>query len=261
MALALGYLLGTRGAEPKTPAVAEPTGTSTATAAATATATTSAAADGGTPALNVADPKVGEGALLWGPSVPLSQLKEASQVHRRMANDPFAIGDVNAPVVISEFSDFECPFCSRHANQTFPELLKYVEDGTVRIEWNDFPINGPNAEAGAKAGRAAAEQGKFEEYKTAAFAASKDVQGHPNFGIEDFVKFAKQAGVPDLEQFRADATSDKYDDAIDHAKSYASSLGITGTPAFIIGETFVSGAQPISAFEEAITQELEKAGK
>lgn len=181
-------------------------------------------------------------------------------VHRKKENDPFAVGAVDAPVVISEFSDFECPFCSRHANVTEPDILKkYVEKGLVRIEWNDFPVNGPAAVEAAKAGRAAAAQGKFQEFKHELYTASKDISGHPEFGIEDFMKFAEKAGIADLEKFRQQATDDTYTEVIETATSYASQIGITGTPAFVVGDQFVSGAQPLEVFEQVIQEQLGKA--
>ena len=181
-------------------------------------------------------------------------------VHRKKEDDPFAIGAVDAPVVISEFSDFECPFCSRHANVTEPDILtKYVEKGLVRIEWNDFPVNGPAAIEAAKAGRAAAAQGKFAEFKHELYTASKDISGHPEFDIDDFMTFAKQAGVADLDKFRQQATDDTYTEVIETATRYASQIGITGTPAFVVGDQFVGGAQPPEVFEQIIQEQLGKA--
>ena len=181
-------------------------------------------------------------------------------VHRKKEDDPFAIGAVDAPVVISEFSDFECPFCSRHANVTEPDILsKYVEKGLVRIEWNDFPVNGPAAIEAAKAGRAAAAQGKFAEFKHELYTASKDISGHPEFDIDDFMIFAKQAGVADLDKFRQQATDDTYTEVIETATRYASQIGITGTPAFVVGDQFVGGAQPPEVFEQIIQEQLGKA--
>lgn len=194
-------------------------------------------------------------ALIGAPDKPVTK---ASDVHRRRADDPFAIGALDAPVVIAEFSDLECPFCSRHANNTEPQIIKnYVDKGLVRLEWNDLPINGPKAVAGAKAGRAAAEQGKFFEFKAAAYAASANVSGHPEHDLEDYMRFAEEAGVPDLKKFKADATSTKYDAAVQDAKLFGSAIGINGTPGFIIGEQFVAGAQPWSVFQQVIEQELQ----
>lgn len=196
-------------------------------------------------------------ALIQGPGGPLKSQADIANVHRRKAEDPFAIGAIDAPLVISEFSDFECPFCARYATQTEPSLLQeYVDKGLVRIEWNDLPINGANAVAAAKAGRAAAEQGKFHEFKEALFSEAANKNGHPGFVQADFERFAQQAGVPDMEKFKADAQSTKYDDAISQAQQYGSGIGISGTPAFLIGTKFVSGAQPLEAFEATISEQL-----
>lgn len=198
-------------------------------------------------------------AMIMGPGGKLETAEDILNIHRRNPKDPFAIGAVDAPVVLSEFSDFECPFCSRYANQTEPTILEdYVNKGLVRIEWNDFPVNGDNAIVAAHAGRAAAEQGKFNEFKEALYHASKNINGHPNFTMDDFVSFAKEAGVPDLNKFRADATSDKYTQTIQEARAYASGIGITGTPGFFIGDQYVSGAQPTDTFIEVINAQLAK---
>ncbi len=198
-------------------------------------------------------------ATIVGPGKEIKSAEDILHVHRRKANDPFAIGALDAPVVVSEFSDFECPFCSRHANNTEPQILKeYVEKGLVRLEWNDLPINGPKAVSGAKAGRAAAEQGKFFEFKEALYKASESTNGHPEYGMEDFVKFAEEAGVKDIAAFKKAASGSKFDDAVQEARMYGAGIGINGTPGFIIGTQFVNGAQPWEVFKQAIDAELSK---
>lgn len=195
--------------------------------------------------------------LIQGPGGELKSQEDIEKIHRRNPEDPFAIGAVDAPLVISEFSDFECPFCARYNTQTEPSIMKeYVDKGLVRIEWNDLPINGANAMAGAKAGRAAAEQGKFHEFKTALFAEAATKNGNPGFVQADFERFAASAGVPDMEKFKADSQSTKYDGAIAQAQQYGSGIGISGTPAFLIGTKFLSGAQPWETFEAAIAEQL-----
>lgn len=205
------------------------------------------------------EPSGETGAFLWGPGETIATSDDITHVHRRMANDPFAVGKVDAPVVISEFSDFECPFCSKYANETYPQVLKdYVDKGLVRIEWNDMAVNGPDAVKAAEAGRAAAAQGKFHEFHEALYTDSKDVQGHPENGIDDFVRFAEEAGVPDLDRFRTEVESGTYTEAVTNATKYGASIGISGTPSFIIGDQFVSGAQPYEVFQQAIEQQLNK---
>lgn len=198
-------------------------------------------------------------AMIFGPAGELQSQDDILKVHRRDPADPFAIGPVDAPVVISEFSDFECPFCSRFANTTEHEIVtEYVEKGLVRMEWNDLPVNGPNAISAAQAGRAAAAQGKFREFKKALYTASKDTPGHPHFEIDDFIKFAEEAGVQDLQKFRQQATDSTFTEVIENARSYASGIGVNGTPGFVIGTQFVSGAQPAEVFHKVIAEELDK---
>ncbi|MCS5478330.1 DsbA family protein [Corynebacterium sp. YIM 101645] len=201
-------------------------------------------------------------ATISGPGSEITSAGDILKVHRRDPADPFAVGALDAPVVISEFSDFECPFCARFANTTGKLLLSdYVDRGLVRLEWNDLPVNGPAAEDAARAGRAAAAQGKFREYKTALYTATRGIQGHPGHDTDDFVRFAEQAGVPDLERFRADATDGTFDEAVAAAKDYGAGIGVNGTPSFFIGEQFISGAQPTEVFEELITEELAKVAR
>ena len=195
----------------------------------------------------------------FGPGKPIEKPEDVMNVHRKQEKDPFAQGAVDAPVVISEYSDFECPFCTRHFNETEQQIYdKYVKTGLVRLEWNDLPVNGPMAQDAAKAGRAAAAQGKFAEFKKELYTAGKGVQGHPENDIEDFVEFAKRAGVKDLDKFRKDATGDTFTEVVENASTYATRLGVNGTPSFIIGDEFVGGAQPFEAFEQAIQRQLAK---
>ncbi|AKA95865.1 DsbA family protein [Corynebacterium ulcerans] len=198
-------------------------------------------------------------AMIYGPGKELKSAEDILNVHRRNAKDPFAIGALDAPVVISEYSDFECPFCAKWSNETEPTIIKdYVEKGLVRIEWNDLPVNGPDAVSAAKAGRAAAAQGKFNEFRSALFQASKTIKGHPENKLANFEEFARQAGVKDMARFSREATDNTYDSVVNKAREYAGSLGINGTPGFVVGTQYVSGAQPTEVFVRAIEAELAK---
>ncbi|PLV99841.1 disulfide bond formation protein DsbA [Corynebacterium ulcerans] len=198
-------------------------------------------------------------AMIYGPGKELKSAEDILNVHRRNAKDPFAIGALDAPVVISEYSDFECPFCAKWSNETEPTIIKdYVDKGLVRIEWNDLPVNGPDAVLAAKAGRAAAAQGKFNEFRSALFQASKTIKGHPENKLANFEEFARQAGVKDITRFSREATDSTYDSVVNKAREYAGSLGINGTPGFVVGTQYVSGAQPTEVFVRAIETELAK---
>lgn len=191
------------------------------------------------------------------PAPVVEEQAATNDLARRVEGDPMALGDINAPVVISEFSDWDCPFCVKANVETLPRIVQeYVESGQVRLEWNDFVVNGQPALEAARAGRAAADQGKFFEYQEAFMAEAGKIQGHPGFVLEDFVRFAEAAGVPDIAQFKADAQSDKYDAALQEANMRAQQAGFNSTPTFMVGTQEVVGAQPYEVFVEAIESQL-----
>lgn len=176
-----------------------------------------------------------------------------AQLARRQPDDPMAKGDVDAPVVLIAYSEFQCPFCGKFARDTAPTLVKqYVADGTLRIEWRDFPYLGPESTTAALAGRAAAAQGKFWEFHDAMYAD----QLPPNSGRlnEAYVEsVAEEIGL-DVEQFRTDMATDATRELVAADFEEGQSIGITGTPSFLINGTPVVGAQPTEVFEQVIEE-------
>lgn len=175
---------------------------------------------------------------------------------RRDDGDPMAVGAVDAPVVLVNYSDWRCPFCAKFARDIEPTLMSdYVEAGKVRIEWRDMPIFGEESMLAARAGRAAAEQGKFREFHEVVMAAAPE-RGHADLNEQILMGFAEQAGIPDLEKFRADMTSDRFDEAIAKDAEEGSLYGVNSTPTFIVGKGVIVGAQPLESFVEAIESQL-----
>ena len=173
---------------------------------------------------------------------------------RRRPGDPMALGDPDAPVVMIAYSEFQCPFCGKFARDTEPELVKrYVEDGTLRIEWRDFPYLGPESRVAALGGRAAAEQDMFWQFHDAMY----DHQLPPNSGKldEDYlVGVAREAGL-DVARFRTSLRrSDDLARAVEKDFTEGQSIGVNGTPAFLINGRPVMGAQPVAVFSKAIEQ-------
>ncbi|MFD5868880.1 DsbA family protein [Corynebacterium sp. NPDC060344] len=175
---------------------------------------------------------------------------------RRDEGDPMAIGPVDAPVVLINYSDWRCPFCAKFARDIEPALVSdYVETGKLRIEWRDMPIFGDESMIGARAGRAAAEQGKFHEFHEVVMAAAPE-RGHANLTEQTLMGFAEQAGIPDLEKFRGDMTSERFDEAINKDAEEGALYGVNSTPTFIVGKRAIVGAQPLEQFREAIESQL-----
>lgn len=177
---------------------------------------------------------------------------EQSAVERHQPGDPLALGEVDAPVTMVMFSDYRCPFCAKFSRDTEPELLaRYVDQGTLRIEWRDFPIFGDQSMLAARAGRAAAAQGRFWEFTRAVFAAAPD-RGHANLDEQALVGFARQAGVADIEGFTAAMRGTGFDAAINADLEQGSRIGVPSTPAFLINDVPFLGAQPTEEFVRAI---------
>ena len=176
-----------------------------------------------------------------------------AQLARREADDPMALGREDAPVVMINYSEFQCPFCGKFARDTEPALVKdYVDKGILRIEWRDFPYLGQESLTAAQAGRAAGAQGKFWEFHDAMY----DKQLPPNSGqlTEDHLAdVAGKAGL-DVERFRLDMRSPDATAAIQHDFKEGQAIGVTGTPAFIINGQPVIGAQPTAEFVKVIEQ-------
>ena len=178
---------------------------------------------------------------------------------RREADDPMAMGELDAPVVMLAYSEFQCPFCGKFARDTAPTLIKqYVKNGTLRIEWRDFPYLGPESTTAAEAGRAAAAQDSFWAFHDRMYAR----QLPPNSGDldEDHVVGIAEKLDLDLEKFRADMKSESTKRAIAADFSQGQAIGVTGTPAFVINGVPVIGAQPTEVFERAIEQAASEAG-
>ncbi|UQX02151.1 thioredoxin domain-containing protein [Streptomyces sp. RerS4] len=175
---------------------------------------------------------------------------ELKALARRDAGDKLAVGRVDAPVVLIQYSDFRCGYCAKFARATEPELVKkYVEDGTLRIEWRNFPIFGAESEAAAKAAWAAGLQDRFSAFHEAAYAEGAKEKG---FGPERLIELAREAGVPDLERFKADMAGEAAAAALKKDQEEGYRIGVQSTPSFLVNGRPLAGAQPLEAFTAAI---------
>lgn len=213
-----------------------------------ATATVTVTASHGTPAAAGESATAGQGTASQGQEEGLLSLP------RRQEGDPMAKGRVDAPVVMTEWADYRCPFCSVFGEQTLPQLQPLIDDGTLRVEFRDFAIFGEDSVKAAAAARAAGKQGLFWEFQLALYQALPD-QGHPPVDDDLVLRIAQQVGVADLTRFEADYRSDEVRQAVTNDSAEAQQLGVTSTPTFVVGGQVVSGAQPIEVFQEVIAKE------
>ncbi len=158
-------------------------------------------------------------------------------------------GSAAAPVIIVEFSDFQCPYCRGVAPTLKTLLAKYA--GRVSLAYRDLPLRElhPQAQQAAEAARCAGEQGKFWEYHDLLYT------GEAKFDAGSLVGRARILGL-DVERFSSCLASGKFKNSVEEDVQEATRAGVSGTPAFFINGIFLSGAQPLSVFEKIIEAEL-----
>jgi len=191
------------------------------------------------------------GNVLGNPSVPQPPVGGKVQVS---ADDDSFKGDKDAPVTIIEFTDYECPFCKKFYTQTLGQIEKeYIDTGKVKYVVRDFPLGfHPNAQKAAEAAECAGEQGGNDGYfKMHDKLFDNGVKG----GVSSFKQFAGQIGL-DTGKFNTCLDSDKMASEVQKDMKEGQSYGVQGTPAFFVNGKLISGAQPFSAFKQAIDAEL-----
>ncbi|MEU8697973.1 thioredoxin domain-containing protein [Streptomyces sp. NPDC048680] len=182
---------------------------------------------------------------------------ELAKLARRDAADKLAQGRPDAPVVLIEYADFKCGYCAKFARDTEPALVKkYVDNGTLRIEWRNFPIFGAESESAARASWAAGQQGRFWQFHSAAYAEGVKEKG---FGKDRLKALAQQAGVADLDRFQADTDGAASAAAVSKDQEQGYGIGATSTPSFLINGRPLAGAQSTQTFVDAIEQAAEQA--
>lgn len=182
---------------------------------------------------------------------------ELAKLARRDADDKLATGRADAPVVLIEYADFKCGYCGKFARDTEPKLIeKYVKDGTLRIEWRNFPIFGEESENAARAAWAAGQQNRFWEFHSAAYAEGAKEKG---FGKDRVKALAEEAGVKDLDRFMKDLDGKPARDAVAKDQEQGYGIGATSTPSFLINGRPIAGAQPDETFTQAIEAAAEQA--
>jgi protein-disulfide isomerase len=149
-----------------------------------------------------------------------------------------------------EWSDFECPFCSRGAQRLQEISSKYGDKVQIAFKHMPLPMH-PNAPLAAQASMAAHEQGKFWEYHDKLFANQRAMD---RASLE---KYAQELKL-DMGKFKAALDSGKYASLVQKDMDEGSRLGATGTPTFFINGRKLVGAQPLDAFSAVIDEELSK---
>lgn len=165
------------------------------------------------------------------------------------------LGNPDASVTVVEFTDYQCPFCSRFEKSTFKQLKQtYIDTGKVRWVVLDMPLNfHKDALLASQAAHCANEQNKFWELRELFFQNQKELLP------EHIAQYAKKAGIQ-TEAFNQCINSNRYQEAIQGDIAEAEKQRITGTPTFIVGMSTpdvvngkrIVGAQHYDVFSTAI---------
>jgi protein-disulfide isomerase len=178
-------------------------------------------------------------------------LVEPKRVDVALDDDP-SRGSKDAPITIVEFSDFQCPYCSK----VEPTLKQIADRYGDRLRWvyRDYPLNfHPFAAKAAEAATCANDQGKFWEMHERMF------QNQGKLGVDDLKAYAASLGI-DKAAFDQCLDSGKYTEEWKKDLADGTKYGVNGTPAFFINGRFVNGAAPIDKFTSIIDDELERKG-
>lgn len=197
------------------------------------------------------------------PQPTQTQPTEETRIFVSLSDDPVK-GNPNAPVTIVEFSDFQCPFCARFFAQTLPQIQQdYIDSGKVKLVFRDFPIESihANARAASFAAECADDQGKFWQYHDKLFEGQTQwARLSASDAANTFKQYAIELGL-NSDSFNSCFNSPKHLDEVNEDFQNGANYGVTGTPAFFIGNdkdgyVMLIGAKPYSSFQQVIDNEL-----
>lgn len=171
-------------------------------------------------------------------------------------NDQNVLGSKKAKIAIVEFSDYECPFCARHASNVFPKIKKeFIDTGKLRYSIRDFPLAfHSNAKQASVAARCAGKQNKYwAMHKKLSHAKGRLSTDYYN-QFADELKLNKpkfESCMKDKEVFKQ----------VESDVRYGERVGVNGTPRFFLGKvsgntltqvSVINGAQSFESFSKAI---------
>ncbi len=184
---------------------------------------------------------------------PIPASTDVSESAANPVDDPRAQGDPDAPIVVVEFSDFQCPFCASFSREVRPRIEeRYISTGKVRFVYRDFPLMSihPGALLAAHIANCAGEQGAFWQMHERIFAGMERREWSSG-SADDFRTFLKYAEELNLDAARVQqcVESNRYGPRIQSDMREAQQAGVRSTPSFLINGQLLVGAQPFEVWE------------
>jgi protein-disulfide isomerase len=166
-----------------------------------------------------------------------------------LVEDPDApiLGNPKGDITLVEFFDYRCPFC-RQVEPSLQTLIK--DDPGVRIVQKEFPILGRMSVYAAHVALAAQKQGKHTQFHDALMAESRMAE-NGNIDETAILQIAASVGL-DVDRIKVDMNSPEVNSEIERSAQIAKALGLTGTPAFILGTELVPGATDLATLKAMV---------
>ncbi len=162
----------------------------------------------------------------------------------------FSVGDKNAPITVVEFSSYSCGYCKNFSENYEKDFIsEYVDTGNVYYTYVNLPANSEQSLAASEASYCAADQNKFFEFKDLLYT---NAGYSDSYSTSNLIQYATTAGL-DEEKFQTCLASDKYAESFLEDYDYASSVGLSGTPSFLVnGITLVYSNELMTIIESLI---------
>ena len=202
--------------------------------------------------------------LVESPTITdIEELQNAQKLAALVENGSPILGNIDAPLTLVEFGDYQCSFCKKHFVQTHDLIMKnYVATGNVKILFKDMIVTpGKDSIHAAHATHCAKDQGMFWEYH---YMLYNNWEGENTGWITDdsLNKFAENIDL-DMNEFSKCMIEKKWMDLINASQEDAKIMDIGGTPSFfLIGPeneiVNIHGAQPYDVFKESFDLHLQK---
>ena len=161
------------------------------------------------------------------------------------------MGNINAPITIVEWGDYQCTFCYKFHQNTLDIINEdFIKTGKVKIIFKDFPLNGPDSKLAAEASYCAQDQKKYWKYHDELY---KNWGGERTGWItrESLTKFAELINL-DIIEFNKCLDDSKYENKVDLLYAFGKEIGIDATPSFLVfnDEKIIKirGNQPLEVF-------------
>lgn len=197
-------------------------------------------------------------ALLIYPSLkPVGDIVQITPIDRHQVEFN-TMGDPNAPVVIEEYSDFQCPACRMFFERTEKQLIEtYIATGKVYFIYHSMgAFIGPESLAAAEAAYCAGDQGRFWDYHDMLFV-NQTGENVGAFSTKRLTAFAETLGL-DMKAFNQCFKGHKYRQLATQDQVDGRNKGVRATPTFLVNGQLVQGAQPFETMRQIIEAELAK---